>query len=493
VEDSFRWDTEFRGLATMAMELGLSDLPGVVVRVPGQASPPSVLTSLPVSRRQVDARFVAHGSADALELELELCVAGGTCESITAPATRTEPWNAFGVLLEGAASALDLTVPPEVAEGWRRPGSKDPYAELLTGRGCATYYGLLPPPEDPADKRKNAVLRAVFLDPKQPLAQWAYARWEVGATADGGHAAAALARAALERPWSPILDADLATLLDATHETERAVLAWEQIRARHPDDPRFLAPTASALLAAGRPADARAVLDAFPAEFYWEPRVAALRVAVVEAVDGTAGLDPLLAHWQGTDSKAVEPVRRRIDLRVQAQHFDEALPLVAALRTRAPGAQTDALEVALLTALGRFDEAAQRAPDDVAARLRARSERQRDPAAVPAGLPGDDVEGGLAASDALLYAAHPADALTRVDAVLAMAAWRGDAHALRARALEAAGRGEEASDAWERAWDDDPAMEGGPVTPTRVASTFRYVVTAPVEGPPTARPAGPEL
>ncbi len=493
VEDPFRWDTEFRGLATMAMELGLSDLPGVVVRVPGHAAPPSVLVSLPVSRRDVDARFVVRGPADALELELELCVAGEGCASTTATATREAPWEAFGSLLEGAAGTLGFPMPEVVLAGWRAPGSKDPYAELITGRAAATHYGLLPVPEDPTDKRANPILRAVLLDPRQPLAQWVLARWEIGSTADGGVAAPALIRASLARPWSPILDADLATLLSATNQADSAVLAWERLGERCPGDPRFLEPSARALHAAGRSEDAQAALSAFPAEFYWEPRVAALRVEVVEAAEGTAGLDPLLAHWQGTDSKAVEPVRRRIELRVQDRRFEDALPLLAALRTRAPGPQTDALEVALLTAVGRYADAAAEAPNDVATRLRSRLAREDDPGAAPVGLPETDTEGRLAMADAALWRGQAKEAALISAGVITEHPWRADAYALRARALEALGRGGEASVAWGRAWDIDPALEGGPVGGGRVVSTFQYVVAAPIVSEPSARPQGPEL
>ncbi|MDP2309781.1 MAG: hypothetical protein Q8P18_27420 [Pseudomonadota bacterium] len=498
VEDAFRWDDEFRGLATMAIELGLSDIPGTVVRVPGDAAPPSVLLALPVSRRLVDARLMARGTDKALELELELCVAGEGCESTIATGTREAPWEAFGALLDGAASTLAVPVPDEVAAEWRTPGSKDPYAELITGRAAATYYGILPPPEDPADTRDNPVRRAVLIDPEQPIALWTYARWEVGATSDGGKATDLLARAALVRPHSRIFDADRATVLGAVGKPDQAVLAWEQLRGGALDDPRFLEPTARALLAARRPADARAVLDVLPTEFRWVPRVAELRVAVTEAVDGTAGLDPLLAHWQETDPRAVAPVRRRVDLRVQGRRFEDALTLLPALRSRAPGPITDALEVALLVAVGRLRDAADRAPTEVAARLQARADRALDPGSRVDGLPADDLDARLARGDGMLYRGEAGEALVEVDRVLAVRPWRAEAHVARARALERLGRTEESSAEWQLAWEIDPALEGGPVAVTRIASTFRYVVPAPPDQAAVGAEApvgrlGPEL
>lgn len=502
VEQGFRWDDEFRGLGTMAIELGLLDLPGVVARVPGQGAPPSVLLALPVSRRQVDARLVARPlppepelRGTPLELELELCVSGQGCVSTTAVATREAPWDAFAELLEGAAATLGVRVGPRVVEAWRTPGSTDPYAELLTGRAAATYYGILPPPRDPADRRTNPVLRAVHLDPRQPLALWTLARWDVGASSDGGKAAEMLTRAALARPTSPALEADLATVLLASGKADQAVLVWDAVRKRRADDPRFLEPAARALLAAGRAADAHDVVEAIPAEYTWEPRIAELRVAVAEAYGGVTGLDPLLAHWQDTDPRAVAPVRRRLDLRVQDGRFEEALALLPSLRDRAPGPQTDALEVALLVALGRVREAADKAPAGVSERLSARADRERDPGAPVAGLP-DDLDAALARAEGMVWRGQAAEAIPILDGYLKARPWRSDAHAVRARALERVGRGEDAADAWQRAWELDPAAEGGPVAVTRVASTFRYLEREPL--PPRPVPTrrgrkGPEL
>lgn len=494
IERPFRFSDELRGLSTMAMELGLSDLPGVVARVPGDAAPPAVLLSLPAARRQVDARFTASGTEAAVEFELELCVAGGACTTTTATAPRDAPWEAYGTLLEGAAEGLGLPVSPELAANWRIPGSKDPYAELITGRGAATLYGILPPPATPDDKRSNPVLRAVFIDPRQPIALWCLARWQVGTTADGGDAADTLARASLVRPWSAMLDADRATVLAAQGKTDQAVMVWEHLLEGQPRDPRFLEPTARALLAAKRPEEAGRVLEGVPPEFEWEPRVASLRVAIYESVQGTVGIDPLLAHWQETDPDALEPVQRRLELRVREARFAEALELVPALRSRAPGPQSDALEVALLVALGRLREAAERAPADVAARLIARADREQDPAATLVGLDAENPETRLAVADGRLWQGKASEALPDLERMARELPWRAEVQAARARALEGLGRATEAAEAWKLAWELDPGAEGGPVTPTRVASTFQYVTNAPPEAEeaPVGR-MGPEL
>ncbi len=487
VTPAFSHDAEFRGLVTMAIELGLSDLPGVISVVSVDSLPPSFAVQRPVARRQVDARLSARGSENTLTMELELCVAGGECRTTSAVTTRESPWDAVGALLEGAALTLDLPV-PETSD-WKKPGSKDAYAELMTGRACAMYYGLLPPPETPGDKKSDPVVKAVYLDPKQPLAQWVRARWEIGATADGGLATEYLQRAALQRPWSPVLGADLATLYGASGRKAEAVLAWEDLVARDATDARWMEAYAAALFAVGRAADAQDALDRLPSEYEWDPRVAALRVAVVEALGGE-DLDPLLERWQRVDSRTVEPVRRRIDLRVRKGDYADARSLVGALRQRSPGPGADALDVALLVALGQPGAAAELAPSDVGARLRARALREHDPGAAPEDLPADDVDARLHAAAAALWSGD-ADLAQRIVSDLVTA----DAFVLEAQALEAMGHGEDASAAWSSAWDLDPGLAGGPVEVDRVASTFRFVEQGdivPVEGVVVGA-KGPEL
>lgn len=495
----FRWDAEFRGLVAAALELGLSDLPGVIVDLPGDGAPPAFLADHPAARRQVDARVSIDPEGETLTMELELCIAGGGCEAHTASGTREKPWDMVGTLLEGAAATLGSVVEEPQRARWRVPGSRDPYAELVTGRACATYYGLLPPPTVPDDRKANPVLRAVYLDPAQPIAQWMRARWDLGTTVDGGKAVEALARAALARPDSPLLTADLAATHAFIGRPDQAVLLWDELGSRHPDDPRWFEPRARALLAVGRAADAQSILDHLPSEFTWEPRFAQLRVRVAEA-GGVGDLDPLLEHWQTADGGAVEPVRRRIDLRVAHGRFAEALLLVKPLRSRAPGEVTDALETALLTAVGELDRAAELAPPEVAARLRARATREADPGYRIATLPLDDLTVVTEDATAALWRNDAAEALFLADRALSLSPYAADARAVRARALESMGRAGMAVLGWSLAFESDPALPGGPVEKDRISSTFRVVTPEPVESlDPTAMPevpatpVGPEL
>jgi hypothetical protein len=120
----FRWDDEFRGLAAAVMEIGLSDLPGVIVDLPTDGPPPAFLGAHPTARRQVDARLVVRpqGKGESLELELELCIAGGGCESHRSTGPRDRPWEMFGALLEGAAGTLEIPVDDTGRARWRTSG-----------------------------------------------------------------------------------------------------------------------------------------------------------------------------------------------------------------------------------------------------------------------------------------------------------------------------------------------------------------------------------
>ncbi len=495
VAKPFSRDAELRGLVTMAVELGLADMPGVVPVIPGDSAPPTFLLSRPIPRRQVDARLFARGDDKALELELELCVPGGSCTSTVATGTREAPWVAVGQLLEGAMGTLGVEVSEATRASWSTAGSKDPYAEMITGRAAAQLYGILPPSLSPGDRKDDPVTRAVFLDPGQPLAQWTRARWEMATTLDGGKASDALAKAQLLRPTSPIFLADQATLAGLTGHTAEALLAWESLAALGAD-PRWIEPLARAYLRVDRPKEALVTIDRLAAESRWDPGVAELRVAAAEAT-GATELDPLLARWQEVAAANPEPVRRRVAARVRDANYADAHALVGALRARDPGPGTDALEVALLLSLGRLDEAAILAPADVAARIRARAEAERNPVAVPVELGIDDPARVEAEGEAALSAGNHGAALEAADRWITLDPRDARAWAQKARALEASGRGSEAAGAWARAWELDPGLSGGPVSAARIASTFRYVEAgehpAEAEGMSGIGAAGPEL
>jgi tetratricopeptide (TPR) repeat protein len=498
VEGKLARAAELEGLLTAALELGLSDIPGVVPRIPGDGAPLAFRGERAPAARQVDGRATMRaGLEGAFSLELELCVAGGQCTITTAEGTADHPWPAVAAVLIGAANGLEVAVPPATQAAWAVPGSGDAYSEMITGRSAAAYYGLIPPSLTPGDRKRDPVVRAVFLDPEQPLAQWMRARWEVASTIDGGKAGGALVKAQLIRPTSPLLAADQATLMGLTGHAVEALMAWETLVAELPEDPRWWLPLARARLAAGRPVEAQEALEALPSSYAWDPAVAELRVTVAEAVGGATGLDPLLARWQAVDSRNPEPVRRRIDARVRAGAYDDAQALVSILRDRAPSPATEALDVALLVATGRYEQAAERAPSDLAVRIRARAHLEATPSEVPPELPPTDPLFSIVEATAALAGNQPSIALAAAERAVRAAPSYALAGVLQARALEANGRATEAAAAWTRTWELDPAAPGGPVEPRRVASTFRYVEAGlhPVDAAALAPigPAGPQL
>lgn len=463
----FRWSAEFRGLVTAALEAGLYDLPGVIPELPRVPAPGQPLQRLVL--RPADARLTLSGPPEALILSLSICVAGGACEEIAAPPCRREdPWPAVAALLEGAALALGALPPEETRRQWAVRGSADTYAELLTGRAAAMWYGILPLPDPLPRGNMHPAFRAVLVDPRQPLAQWIWARWQIGADADGGRAREGLSRASVLRPqlaWP----ADLAWLLELSGRPAEAADVYAALLRASPLDPRFLEARARTLLAAGDPGEALAALQTLPPGFRWEPRVAALQVEITAAAAAAAGrpadLDPLLAHWQQTDSRAAEPVRRRIDNRAQQEDYRDALSLLPPLRDRAPGPATDALEAALLVAVGDLDAARPLLSAATADRLAMRTAQEADPGADPAGADPagqDDTIRRLAAQAALYRGDAPA-------ALRILGADDGaDAWAIRARALERTGQVAQAAAAWQEAWRRDPGMEGGPVEERRI-------------------------
>lgn len=490
VAEPFRWDQELRGLATATLELGLSDLPGVVALTPSDGPSPSLLVGRVPPQRVVDAALRCRGPAEALVFSLELCVAGSGCETHEATAPREAPYPAFAALLDGAAATLELPVTDAVRAAWATPGSPDPYAELVAGRAAAVYYGFLPVSASPGDRRRDPVARAPFLSPSQPVAQWIAGRWAVGADAEPGGAVSPLKQALLARPSSPVLAADLATVFEWSGRPDQAALLWDDLAQRLPDDPRWYEAHARVLIATGRAEDARRRLERLPPTFAWDPALARMRVKVAEAL-AEPDLDPLLEHWQRADARTAEPVLRRIELRVAAERYADALPLVSALRARAPGPTTDALEVALLAAVGNPVEAAERAPAEVARRLRARAVREGDPGALVGPLlPEGDVDALLLDAEVALARGDAAGALGLVGQALGRAPGRPEAVVLRARALDALGQPSLAAEAWAEAWAIDPALPGGPLRAGRIASALP-VYEAPKPAPRPRRRTGP--
>ena len=84
-------------------------------------------------------------------------------------------------------------------------------------------------------------------------------------------------------------------------------------------------------------------------------------MALADKSGDEQGLDDLLAHWQETDTLAVEPVRRRILLRVRQTSYPDAWAMLPELRARGANALADSYEIPLGVALGEWETAAKAA------------------------------------------------------------------------------------------------------------------------------------
>lgn len=391
-DDDFRWEAELAGLSTLLVEVGLSELSGVVVEVPGLPLPPSTERRV-ASERSERWRGRVHLGTDprALEIELELCdPTGRRCDATSATATREAPERAMPVLLQFAAARLGRAPAAGSLGQWSIPVSADPYAVLVCGRAAATWYGLLPavPLEKEGESYDN-LAKAVRIDPSMALAQWMLAR-RYALRGRWDRAAAHFTAAREGRPFQPVFLADQATALRNDGKARAAADTFDGLLELAPRDPRFSLDHAETLLAAGRLEDARVAIDTLQADWPRDAGVAEVRVELADARGESAVTDDLLAHWADTDRRAVEPVRRQVQIRVRAGRFDEAWQMLPELRTRGAHGLADRFEVPVGVALAKWDEAATAAErlgvPAVAARIRARRDLLARPDHVTEGL-----------------------------------------------------------------------------------------------------------
>ncbi len=447
----FRWETETAGLATLMVEVGLSELSGVMVEVPGLPPPPGVGQQVGVADTQRwTGRLRLSTDPKALDLELELCAPDGArCRATSATGTREAPERAIPTLLSFASEVLGRAPAPGTQAQWGIPVSADPYAALVCGRAAATWYGMLPAvsPEQEGEPYDN-VAKAVRIDPSMPLAQWLLAR-RYALRGRWDRAAMHFTAAREGRPFHPVFLADQATALGNEGKGPAAADTFDGLLELAPRDPRFGLARARALLAARRLEDARIAVDALSADWPRDPGVAAVRVALADARGETAATDALLAHWADTDPRAVEPVRRRVQIRVRGGRFAEAWDLLPELRRRDAHPLADGFEVPLGVALGRWDEAAMAAErlgePSTAARIRARRDLEARPDRVTDGLLTWDAspEARVVLARSALAAGDLDAASDRFDDALRDAAWDPDVLALgvdlaTARGAEAA-------------------------------------------------------
>jgi tetratricopeptide (TPR) repeat protein len=449
----WKWEAETSGLLTVLVELGLSDLSGTVPRVAGQEASPG-LRGWPWGAAPRWTLDLALG-ADPRDLAVtsKLCDPEGDCSEKEARGTREQPFQAAAELLDWMAGRLRRQRPPESAEQWPRPISEDDYAILLCGRAAAILYGLLPKVAEAerGDKRKDPQTRAVFVDPGMPHAWWVLARQEL-AQNEPAAARTHFARASVLRPWSPVFGADEAAAQGALgpEKVDAAFSAWSLLGERLGAEPRFALPRARAALLANFPDAVLQALDSLSPSYRGLPAALELRVAAVEAVGPGDDYDELLRRWQDAAPGELEPVRKRIALRVRKGRLEEALSLAAELERRGAAVEAARLRMALATGLGDWTQAADAAAAlglrGVEARIRARQVLSGDPEAVVKTLAEEvDPLAVVARGEALLRAQRPREALQDAERARKAAPWLPEALELQADTLAALGRKKEAA------------------------------------------------
>lgn len=351
------------GLALGLLELGLGDLIGVVPQVHDVPVSPGLrsvhLVDAPIWTLELDV------SLEPLELTGSVCPTEGLCDQLRGVGgTWDDPTPAVSAVLLQIADALHRRPGPDEVASWNRIGSKDPYAVLMAGRSAAVVYGLRDVPEGQS-AASDPVTRAFRVDPGMPLAAWMRGR-----RTDGAEAVVAFRRAAGARPESLVLRSDLGVSLVHPRVAQPV---WAEVASRAPLDRRFAVPVATNRLELGHPEQASLLLDGLGLGSRHSPAVARLRVAIADATNVPDRVG-LLEAWASADPLDAEPVRRLIRIQVERHAYEAGRELLAELGIRGAVDEAERLDVALLHALGRSEEAAElaerRGEGDLAAALR---------------------------------------------------------------------------------------------------------------------------
>jgi tetratricopeptide (TPR) repeat protein len=481
VRPAIVWSTlpqraEIGGLVTGLFEMGLSDLVDVAPEVDGVPPSPGLADRLQTHVEPWTAKLaVTPGEGSGrpgdpasrpLRVGVLLCNPSGGCVNFERPGTRGTLAETMGGLLSDVAHPLGRAPSPAVATRWAGPLSTDPYAQLMCGRSGSIFYGLRDPVDLAVrfDRRADPVAKAVYLDPKMSLGWWFVGRLHAS-LGNLELAREAFTLGVSAHPDGAVLRADEAVAYGRLEKWDTAWARWREVEALVPGDPRFAVPRARAALKAEKVKEALAILDSLPEAFQSERSVAELRVAIAEATGRSSNYDELLARWQDAAPSDPEPVRRRVALRIDDGRWEEALALTDELKARGAGDEATRQAMALAVGLERYADAAAQARalglEDEAARIEARGAMAEDPQAVPA-IVAASTEPSLlvAAGEALLRGRDPEAALAKADAALAQRPWFAEAHALRARALDALGDAESAAAARRTLRQVDPAWRG---------------------------------
>lgn len=137
----FTWEPETLGLLAAYLEGGVSSMYAVTARIGD--TPVAEGLEVATTPERWTASFRLDGTQEALEAEMLLCSPKRKCTPIVVPGRYQEPEAIAKQLVQEIGRRLERS--PQFAMAWTRRQSKDFYAQLITGRSAATWYGWVEP------------------------------------------------------------------------------------------------------------------------------------------------------------------------------------------------------------------------------------------------------------------------------------------------------------------------------------------------------------
>ncbi len=389
-----------------------------------------------------------------VEVLADLCDPEGRCSRRKAKGLWEFPGAPLGELMEGIASDLGRQVPPTLHE-MSQPESGDSYARLYLGRAAAWARGRSELRREleaegltfeEMGRRRDPRQKAAYLDPDMETAQWIL----VEALLADGRSEEALERMLIHDPGRPLWNAQMAAFHMRNGDAHGARGLWDKVRRLAPEDQRFAAQHARALLTVGDLDEGEPAL-AWLVEHYGDD----------QAVEQLQVESELLIHVaqsrRGVEVVELDvlPLRHMVvRLAAQGQHT-EALEMAEEMRGTVPDEPLDRLLMALAAERGDMKEVKRLASELGEEQVLVRFD---DPE------PGADVD-PLHAMDLAQTAAKKDDWVTTMAWLrVAMAddPWWPEALDLKAQALQALGQTEEATELKALTQQVDPLFVSAP-------------------------------
>ncbi|MEN0065475.1 MAG: hypothetical protein AAGA48_25245 [Myxococcota bacterium] len=450
-----RFETETVARILRTIEGTLLAVPRVVPRIgdvdlaPGiEASPQSALGPWSLS-------FAVSTSNRSIEMRLMTCAPNGGCEEDVVFAEGT-PESIGGLAVAKILDRLDLTVAGASANCMSTQPSKDDYHSLIAGRGAAVVYGLLEPTEV-GDRDDDPSERAIYLDPKSGLGNWmaARARFARGAL---DSAETAVTKAVDRCPGHLGIAADAARIALELDKVEDAIALLEGAKGSA-DDPRLMPLWLDAWVRTDRIDDAETLGLRANATFPDDPNVARVLAELAKAQGHMEEYENWVQAWSDRSNGDPEPARRLIGIMARDNRWKEAWSAISVLESRGAAEEARQWKVTAGLALERYRDAAEAADPVTAKRIQARAALE--------GLAGYSVdladdptaEAHLArAAQAVGYGENE-KALAQAEAALRLRPYWPEALEIKAEAMRALGRNEQATVARNQWLASEPPLE----------------------------------